>query len=66
MAIFGQSTAAPRTVRQGHADSPLGACGWLMCGQSYCSAEFLCPLLLEFCFRFGIVCGLFLGLVGPL
>jgi hypothetical protein len=62
MAIFGQSAAALRTVRLGHADSPPGACGW----SAWCSAELLSPLLLEFCFRFGIVWGLFLGLVGPL
>jgi hypothetical protein len=38
-----------------------------VCGQSaWCSAELLSPLLLEFRFRFGIVWGLFLGLVGLL
>jgi hypothetical protein len=60
--IFGRSTATSRTVRRGLADSPPGARGqsaW------YC-AGLLSPLLLDSCFRFGIVWGLFQGLVGPL
>jgi hypothetical protein len=60
--IFGRSAAPPQTVRLGLANSPPGACGQ----SAWCSAELLSPLLLEFCFRFEIVWGLFLGLVGPL
>jgi hypothetical protein len=33
---------------------------------AWCCADLLSPLLLQFRFRFGIVWGLFLGLVGPL
>jgi hypothetical protein len=61
-AIFGQSAAAPRIVRLGHADSPLGACG----RSAWCSVEFLGPLVFEFRFHFSIVWGLFLEVVGPL
>jgi hypothetical protein len=53
---------SPRTVRPGHADSPPSACG----RSAWCCVELLSPLLLEFRFRFGIVWGLFLGLVGLL
>jgi hypothetical protein len=41
---FWMVRAAPRTVRLGHADGPLGACG----RSTWCSAELLCPLLFEF------------------
>jgi hypothetical protein len=53
---------SPRTVRPEVADGPprgRGRSAWCATGQ-------LSPLLLESCFRFGIVWGLFLGLVGPL
>jgi hypothetical protein len=60
--FFGQSAATSQTVHQGHADSPPGARGQYA---RHC-AELLSPLLLEFRFRFGIVWGLFLGLVGLL
>jgi hypothetical protein len=51
-----------RTVRRYLADGP----PWAR-GQSawYCTG-LLSPLLLDSCLRFGIVWGLFLGLVGPL
>jgi hypothetical protein len=60
--FFGQSVAASRTVHRGHADSPPGARGQ----SAWCLAELLSSLLLLFCFRFVIIWGLFLGLVGPL
>jgi hypothetical protein len=53
---------SPRTVRLGLADGPPGACG----RSAWCYAEMLSSLLLQFRFCFGIVWGLFLGLVGPL
>jgi hypothetical protein len=60
--FFGLSVCDPRTVRPYHADRPPGHRGL----SAWCLAELLSPLLLESCFRFGIVWGLFLGLVGPL
>jgi hypothetical protein len=60
--FFEQSAGTSRTVRRGLADSPPGAHGqsaW------YC-LWLLSPLLLDSCFRFGIVWSFFLGLVGPL
>jgi hypothetical protein len=51
-----------RTVCLGLADDPLGACG----RSAWSGAELLSPLLFEFHFRFGIVCAMLLGLVGPL
>jgi hypothetical protein len=57
----GRSARCPRTVRPGLADGPPSACGQ----SSWPSAELLCPLLFEFRFRFGIIWGLLLGLVGP-
>jgi hypothetical protein len=60
--IFGRSAAAPRTVRLGHANGSPGACG----RSAWSYAEFLSPLLLKSHFRFAIVCGLLLGLVGLL
>jgi hypothetical protein len=66
---FGQSAAALQKVRLGLADGPPRPCRRSAgaCGRSvWCYAELLSSLLLEFHFRFGIVWGLFLGLVGPL
>jgi hypothetical protein len=60
--FFGQSAATSRTVRRGHADSPPGARGQ----SAWCFAELLSSLLPVFHFRFVIIWGLFLGLVGPL
>jgi hypothetical protein len=60
--FFRQSATSSRTVRRGHADSPPGARGQ---SAQHC-ARLLSPLLLESCFCFGIIWGLFLGLVGPL
>jgi hypothetical protein len=58
----GRSARCPRTVRPGLVDGPPGAC----VQSAWSSAELLSPLLFEFRFRFGIVWGLLLGLVGPL
>jgi hypothetical protein len=58
----GLSAASTRTVRPVTADRPpchRGLFAWDF-------ADRLSSLLLEFCFRFGIFWGLFLGLVGPL
>jgi hypothetical protein len=52
---------SPRTVHPGHAESQPCACR----RSAWCCTELLSPLLLQFCFRFGTVWGLFLGLVGP-
>jgi hypothetical protein len=52
----------PRTVRPYHADHPPGHHGL----SAWCLTELLSSLLLVFRFCFGIVWGLFLGLVGPL
>jgi hypothetical protein len=60
--VRGQSAKCPRTVRPGLADDPPGACGQ----SAWSSAGMLSSLLFEFCFRFGIVLGLLLVLVGPL
>jgi hypothetical protein len=49
-------------VHRSPADSPPGACG----RSAWCCLGLLSPLLLEFFFHFGIVWGLFLGLVAPL
>jgi hypothetical protein len=57
-----QSAQCLRTVRPGLADGSPDACGQ----SAWSSAELLSPLLFEFRFRFGIVWGLLLGLVGPL
>jgi hypothetical protein len=59
--FFGRSTTA-RTVCRSQVDGPPGSRGQPAWG----FAVLLNPLLLEFRFRFGIVWGLFLGLVGPL
>jgi hypothetical protein len=53
-----------RTVRSRVADRPPGVFG--PSAPAWCLAELLSPLLLEFHFSFGIVWGLFLGLVGSL
>jgi hypothetical protein len=60
--FFGSSAASSRTVRLLHTDCPPGHHGLSTPG----CAELLSPLLLEFRFRFGIIWGLFLGLVGLL
>jgi hypothetical protein len=60
--IFGPSTCDPRTVRPYHADRSAGHCGL----SAWCLVELLSSFLLVFRFFFGIVWGLFLGLVGPL
>jgi hypothetical protein len=57
-----RSARCLRTVCRSLADGSSGACGW----STWSSAELLSPLLFEFRFRFGIVWGLLLGLVGPL
>jgi hypothetical protein len=62
VSIFRLSTREPRTVRPYHADRPPSHRGL----SAWCLAELLSSLLLVFHFRFGIVWGLFLGLVGPL
>jgi hypothetical protein len=51
-----------RTVRRMLADSLPPPCG----RSAQAIADCLSPLLIEFCFRFGIVWGLLLGLVCPL
>jgi hypothetical protein len=58
----GRSARCLRIVCPGLADGPPGACRQ----SAWSSAELLSPLLFEFHFRFGIVLGLLLGLVGPL
>jgi hypothetical protein len=58
----GLSARYPRTVHPGLADGPSDACGQ----SAWSSAELLSLLLFEFLFRFRIVWGLLLGLVGPL
>jgi hypothetical protein len=60
-AFFGLSARGPWTVRPVSADRPPQPRG----PSAWCCVELLSPLLLEFRFRFGIVWGLFLGLVGP-
>jgi hypothetical protein len=60
--IFGPSAEVEQTVRQPIADYPPGHCGL----SAWDFADCLSPLLLEFHFRFEIVSGLLLGLVGPL
>jgi hypothetical protein len=62
VSIFRFSTRDLRTVRPYHADRPPSHRGL----SAWCLAELLSSLLLVFHFRFGIVWGLFLGLVGPL
>jgi hypothetical protein len=56
------SDRPPRTVHRPHGDSPPGHRRPF----TWACTELLSPLLLEFCFCFGIVWGLFLGLVGTL
>jgi hypothetical protein len=56
-----QSAQASRTVRLVSTDGPPGACGQ----SAWSSAELLSPLLFGFRFRFRIVWGLLLRLVGP-
>jgi hypothetical protein len=58
----GPSARCQRTICPVSADRPPQPRG----SSSWGCAELLSPLLLEFRFRFGIVWGLFLGLVGPL
>jgi hypothetical protein len=60
--IFGRSAAATRTVHLGLVNGPPGACG----RSAWSRAELLSPLLFEFRFRFGIVWGFLLWLLGPL
>jgi hypothetical protein len=60
--IFRTVRRCPRTVRRTLADGPPGGRGQ----STWCTAEQLSPLLLDSCFCFGIVWGLFLGLVGLL
>jgi hypothetical protein len=60
--FFGPSIRDPWTVRPYHTNRPSGHCGL----SAWCLAELRSPLLFEFRFHFGIVLGLFLGLVGPL
>jgi hypothetical protein len=50
-----------RTVRPGPMDRPPVPRGL----SAWCLEELLSPLLLDSCFRFGVGCGLLLGLVGP-
>jgi hypothetical protein len=51
-----------RTVQPLPANGPPGPCGQ----SAWHLADNLSLSLLELCFRFGLSCGLFLGLVGPL
>jgi hypothetical protein len=60
--FFGQSVGTSRTVRRGLADSPPRARG--QSARYY--AGLLSPLLLDLCFRFGIVWSWFLELIGLL
>jgi hypothetical protein len=60
--VFGPSVPDPQTVRPYHANRPPGHRGL----SAWCLAELLSSLLLVFRFHFGIVWGLFIGLVGPL
>jgi hypothetical protein len=62
VAFNGASARGPRTVRPVLADYPPLPRG----PSARAFAEQLSPLLLQSCFRFGIVWSLFLGLVGPL
>jgi hypothetical protein len=59
--FFRLSFRDSRIVRLYHADCPPGHRG----PSAWCLIELLRPLLLDSCFRFGIIWGLFLGLVGP-
>jgi hypothetical protein len=59
--LFRLSVRDPRIVRPYHADRPPGH----RVLSAWCLAELLSPLLFDSCFRFEIVWGLFLGLVGP-
>jgi hypothetical protein len=60
--IFVRFATCSRTVRLVPADSLPPPCG----RSAQAIADCLSPLLIEFCFRFGIVWGLLLGLVCPL
>jgi hypothetical protein len=60
--VFRKVRCSSRTVRRTHAHGSPGGRGQSAWG----FAVLLSPLLLEFRFRFGIVWGLFLRLVGPL
>jgi hypothetical protein len=60
--VFRTVRRSSRTVRHTHADGPPGGRGQFAWGFTV----LLSPLLLEFLFHFGIIWGLFLGLVGPL
>jgi hypothetical protein len=62
VAFFGSSLRGSWTVRRVFADRPPQLCG----PSVWTFAESLSPLLLVFCFLFGIVWGLFVGLVRPL
>jgi hypothetical protein len=60
--VFRTVRRSSRTVHRTHADGPPGGRGQ----SAWVFAVLLTPLPLKFRFRFGIVWGLFLGLVGPL
>jgi hypothetical protein len=60
--FFGQSACTMRKVHRGLADSMPGAHGQ----STWYYAGLLSPLLLDWCFRFGTVCSVFLGFLGPL
>jgi hypothetical protein len=60
---LGLTDSPPWVADRPHGDRGLSALGPRTVRQGCCSL--LSPLLLVSCFRFGIVWGLFLGLVGP-